>query len=239
MKQVMIYNQINTEYHGGKRYKNETLFNYFKSQIDWNLYLGWKVEDIVIGTNFDFEYKGVKNHELTDVCDYSGFNNFWYGALELMNRGILDCDYWLHDQDSWANRFFEFPSFEGEIAGCEYIGTPQWNCASVYMKKTCKEVLTYIVELMRQNPKASVSSDEEWIAWCRFDDRSQIKNYMSSINTTYNCGVTHFEKRYENANKPINVFSFKPDKKYDYNIIDGNLKKEMLSVFKKNKLEVL
>ena len=56
-------------------------------------------------------------------------------------------------------------------------------------------------------------SDEEWIAFCRFDEHSEIRNYLSSINTTYNCGVTHHNLRYDKATKPIRVFSFKPDKK--------------------------
>ena len=99
MKQVIVYNQIDSDYHGG-RCENETLFRYFRSQIDWSLSLGWKKDDIIIGTNFSFEYNGVKNHNLTDICTYSGFNNFWYGALELIKNGVLTEDFWLHDQDS-------------------------------------------------------------------------------------------------------------------------------------------
>ena len=33
---------------------NELLFNYFRAQVDNSLRLGWKREDIIIGTNFDF-----------------------------------------------------------------------------------------------------------------------------------------------------------------------------------------
>lgn len=239
MKHVIVYNQIDTDYHGGKRYTNETLFNYFRAQIDWSLHLGWKKEDIIIGTNFDFEYNGVKNYELTDVCTYSGFNNFWYGALELMNNGVLDDDFWLHDQDSWPHEYFDFPNFHGEIAGAEYIGTRQWNCGSIYIKKSAKSVLTYIVDLMRDNPEVPVSSDEEWIAFCRFDNNSDIKNYLQSIDTRYNCGVTHFSKRYNEATKPINVFSFKPDLGRDFDTVSDYLKQEMIDIFKKHKLEVV
>ena len=52
MKQVIIYNQINLEYHGGARYKNEELFNFLKANIDQSLRLGWKPEEIILGTNF-------------------------------------------------------------------------------------------------------------------------------------------------------------------------------------------
>ena len=236
MKNVIIYNQINTTYHGGKRYTDENLINYLKCQVEWSLKLGWKKEDIIIGTNFDFEHMGVKNYHLKNICEYSGFNNFWYGALELMDRGVLDDDFWLHDQDSWQNTKFDFPKFDGEVAGCEYIGTRQWNCGSIYFKKTCKPILQYIVDLMKDNPDVPVSSDEEWIAFCRFREESQIKNYLSSINTAYNCGVTHHEKRYEQATKPVHVFSFKPDKKSDFDVVKDKVNKDIINIFKKHKL---
>ena len=172
----------------------------------------------------------MKNHNLTDICTYSGFNIFWYGALELIKNGVLTEDFWLHDQDSWPVRNFEFPIFPGIIAGAEYQGTKQWNCGSIYMKDSVEPILDYIVELMRNNPEAPVSSDEVWIGWCRFDNMSQIKEYMSSINTTYNCGFTHFQKRYDVATKLINVFSFKPDLDRDFNIVKEYLPEEMLNV---------
>lgn len=241
MKQVLIYNQIDTNYHGASRYQNEELFNYFKAQIDWSLSLGWKKTDIIIGTNFDFSYNGITNYHLYDVCKYSGFNNFWYGAYELLSADINNDifegeDFWLHDQDSWPVRYFDFPIFEGEIAGCEYQGTNQWNCGSIYCKNSSKYVLEYIVKLMKDNPNLDISSDEVLIGWCRFDERSQISDLMKSINTRYNVGVTHFQKRFDFAEKPINVFSFKPDKNSDYKVVEKYLPKQIKNIFIKHNL---
>jgi len=237
MKQVIIYNQVKTKYHNGQKYTDESLFNFFRCHIDWSLQLGWKKEDIVIGTNFDFEYNGVKNHELKDVCWYSGYNNFWYGALELMKSGVITEDFWLHDHDSWANRYFEFPKFDGEIGGCEYQGTSQWNCATIYLKKSCIDILEYIVDILRDNPDIPVSSDEEWIAFCRFNPRSEVREYFSSLDTRYNCGITYFDKRYANATKPINVFSFRPD--YEtYRIAEPYVDDGLKTIFKKHRLEL-
>lgn len=236
MKHVIVFNQIDTTYHGGMNYENEQLFNYLRAQIDWSIQLGWKKEDIIIGTNFDFEYNGVKNYQLTDVCTYSGYNNFWYGALELMQNGVLNEDYWLHDQDSWPVRKFSFPKFNGEIAGCEYQATPYWNCSTIYLKKTSQFLLEYIVELMRDNPNAPVSSDEEWIIFCRSHEQSEVKEYFSSLDTRYNCGFTHFDLRYKNATKPINVYGFKPDLERDYSVFKDHLSDDMVNIFKKHRL---
>ena len=239
MKHVIVFNQIDTTYHGGMNYENEQLFNYLRAQIDWSIQLGWKKEDIIIGTNFDFEYNGVKNYQLTDVCTYSGYNNFWYGALELMKNGVLNEDYWLHDQDSWPVRYFNFPKFDGEIAGCEYQATPFWNCSTIYLKKTSQFLLEYIVELMRDNPDYPVSSDEEWIAFLRHSNHSEIKNYLTSINTRYNVGRTFFKDRYENATKPINVLAFKPDLDKDFNTIKHLLDEDFIDIFRKHNIALI
>jgi len=208
MKHVIIYNQLEVEYHGGKRYVNEDLFRFLHCQIDIILHLGWSPDDIILGTNFDFEYRGVKNHHLTNICKWSGFNNFWFGALELLQKGVIKDNFWLHDHDSWPIRKFDFPKFDGEIAGCEYVATREWNCGSIYCKQSCTDVLEYIVETLTINKDVIVSSDEIFISHLRA--HSPIKPMLSSIDNTYNVGVTHGPLRLNAATKPVNVLSFNP-----------------------------
>jgi len=56
MKNVLIYNRLENNL----RYTDKVLLNSLKAQVDNSLRFGWKRSDIVIGTNFDFEYNGVK-----------------------------------------------------------------------------------------------------------------------------------------------------------------------------------
>ena len=42
----------------------EHLINYLNAQVDNNIRLGWDLDDIIIGTNFDYEYRGIKNYLL-------------------------------------------------------------------------------------------------------------------------------------------------------------------------------
>ena len=235
MKNVIVYNQVNTDYHVGEKYTDEHLIDYLMCQIDNSLKLGWDRDDIIIGTNFDFEYRGIKNYLLEDVCTYSGFNNFWYGALELMNKGILVEDFWLHDQDSWPVRKFDFPDFDGEIAGCEYIKTRQWNCGSIFFKETSKFLLENIVYSMKNNTGQKISSDENWIAAFRFNTLSKNRHLFSSIDTRYNVGYTHFNQRYDRATKPINVFSFKPDHEC-FDVFESFINEDLLDIFRKHNL---
>ena len=147
MKNVLIYNIIDSN----KRYPNDILFNTLKAQIDNSLRFNWDPKDIILGTNFDFEYKGVKNIKLNNVCTYNPFVNKWYGMLELMETGALKDNFWFHDQDNWQVGEFIFPQFNGEIGGCTYVGTPEWNTASMFIKSGAIDILRYIKEFMDLN----------------------------------------------------------------------------------------
>lgn len=234
MKNVIIYNQLSTTNHGASRWSNESLFNYFRAQIDNSIKLGWEKEDIILGTNFEFEYNGVKSHMLTEICDWSGFNNFWFGALELVKKGIIADKFWLHDHDSWQIAPMEFPNFNGVIAGVEYVGTREWNCGSIYFNENSLDILEYIVNTLTLNKQADVSSDEIIIAFLR--QNSPLKDQMISINSRWNVGLTHAELRLLNAIKPVIVLSFKPDQK---NIFETLEKKNLYSLLDKDFLHIL
>ena len=59
---------------------------------------------------------------------------------------------------------------------------------------------------------------------------------ISSINTTYNCGLTHFDLRYENAKKPLNVCSFKPSEKKAWDKFEKVVNPNIIKHFKKHEL---
>ena len=183
MKNVMIYNIVDSK----RRHADEELSKLFQAQIDNSLHYGWHPDDIILGTNFDFEYKGVKSHHLTDICEFNIFNNKWYGMLELMKSGVLNDDFWFHDQDNWQVSPFDFPTFPGGVAACTYVMTPEWNTGSVFVKQSALIVLEYIVESMKLNP-IEYQSDENWISVLR--NQSEVSKFLSTINTEYCVGYT-------------------------------------------------
>ena len=232
MKNVMIYNRLDENL----RYTDEVLTNSFKAQIDNSLRLGWKVDDIIIGTNFDFEYNGVKNKPLTNVCRYNPFVNKFYGMLELMETGVLSDDFWFHDQDNWQLHPFGFPEFAGEIGGCTYVATPEWNTASLLVKKTSKFVIEYIKEFCDLNQNPDMFSDENYMAFIR--QQPAVTEYLTTLNNTYNVGKTHIQHRFAAATKPIHVIGCQPqiDKStrpfYDRGLIDNELNQIFKKYFK-------
>ena len=157
--------------------------------------------------------------------------------LELMENGVLKDDFWFHDQDNWQIGEFDFPQFTGEIGGCTYVGTPEWNTASMFIKSSSTDVIKYIKEFMDLNQGFNWFSDENYIAVLRA--QTEIKNYLTNINNQYNVGVTHIDSRYNAANKPIKIIGFKPNVSKDinafskYNLIDNKLS-EIFKLYKLN-----
>ena len=70
--------------------KMEGTLNLIKAQIDNSLDCGWDPKDIIIATNFNFEYRGVKTYTMDEICDYSQFYHRQYATLELMKKGLFE-----------------------------------------------------------------------------------------------------------------------------------------------------
>ena len=136
-----------------------------------------------------------------------------------MQKGIVTDKFWLHDHDSWQVAPMEFPEFNGDVAGVEYVGTREWNCGSVYFNENCLETLQYIVDTLEENKHSEVSSDEVIIAFLRRN--GEIQNKMISINQRWNVGLTHSNLRLEKAIKPVIVLSFKPDQKEIFKTLEN------------------
>jgi hypothetical protein len=78
----------------------------------------------------------------------------------------------------------------------------------MFFKKTSQFIVDYIVEFMKMNSEIELYSDENYISILR--NHSEIKSYLSTINNKFNVGLTHMEKRYEVAEKPVSVLGFQP-----------------------------
>jgi hypothetical protein len=232
MKNVMIYNIVDQN----RRHDNEELYKLFKCQVDNAFQYGWSISDIVIGTNFNFEYKGVRSYLLTDICTFNIFNNKWYGMCELMKKGILNDNFWFHDQDNWQINDISFPEFNGEIGAATYVRTPEWNTSAVYVKNTALPIIEYIVESMKMNP-IQYQSDENWIAFLR--QHSEIKDQLYTLNTQYCVGYTYLDDRIKSAEGPIRSLGFVPDTKSYEAFLDRDLIPEnLLKIFKKHYNEI-
>lgn len=213
MKNVLIYIKLeDTPY---KQHNN--ILNYLCAQIDNSLNFGWNPSDLIVVSNFNFEYKNIKNIFPKHLCDYNVWANKFYITKELLTDYFQD-DIWLHDYDVWQIDNFEFPKFNGMFAGCPYDDNhPNWNGGSFFFTKNSIPLLNYICDYYELNKEIISKLDDgrgsKWfsdeIILCDLRQIDQIKNLFSSLTPQYNLGMTFFETRYKCSIKPIKAIHVK------------------------------
>ena len=190
---------------------------YIKAQIDNSLAFGWKVEDIILATNFDFEYRGVKSVYFQNESNYSKFFLKQESILELWEKGILHKNIWYHDIDAFQNDEFGFPKFEGDWGQCPYVGkdgkNEEWNCGVVFYKPEAMDILKNLVEKQRTGKYGNC--DE--VTTRNFVRLSpEYSHRTATLNPTFNMGMSGFETRYSIAHKPVKILHFHPDNDKHY-----------------------
>ena len=93
MKNLMIY--VNPSKHFGKEEKISV-----EIQIENSLDLGWKAEDIILATNFPYEYSGVKSIWVSDdnYCVYHPPVSKLNAIIDLFKQKLIESGeiYWYH-----------------------------------------------------------------------------------------------------------------------------------------------
>ena len=83
--------------------------NYLKLQIENSINMGWDKKDIIPITNFPFEHMGVKAHIADSYCSWSSFVNKLVVINEMIDKGVITDNIWLHDCDCYQLVPFSFP----------------------------------------------------------------------------------------------------------------------------------
>lgn len=171
-----------------------------KVQIENSLELGWKLKDIILITNFDFQYGPVKATVIKDIEYFEPFPkaskiNAIIKLFEknLIIRGEL---YWFHDLDA----FQLIPMEDSEIKlGKAFLGLssydiynqPQnleenkknkkWNTGSVFFKKEAEEIFYRIKGIMYDHePKEEIALTE------LTNNYENIRKRVKELDGTYN-----------------------------------------------------
>lgn len=192
-------------------------------QIANSLDLGWKRDDIVVATNFPYEFLGVVSVPLPDNL----FNERHYQATKvapmeyLFKTGAIGDDvYWLHDFDAYQNIAFgeNEPELRGyDIGLTDYGRNERWNGGSMFLKKESKDIIEELKRMMEaENEGRKEYLNEEDILLTMFERNSQnISNRAKRLNISYNFGIKQMKLCYEKSIKPIRVLHFHPERKYN------------------------
>jgi len=200
-----------------KPYTFQNLEVEIKAQIDNAIAVGWPVEDLMLVTNFNYEYRGVKSTiiQLNDFC-MTGSKTF--AVLELFKKGLVDGPVWVHDLDIWQNEWFDLPQFT-DVGICTY-STPKFNGGSVFYRPSAQDMVQEVVD--------KINAKEEKVEEPTINRVYKQEKYNGRVvvcDQTYNLGCSGFVTRYNRAIKPIRCCHFHPNNRIavDTHMYDRNL----------------
>lgn len=205
-------------------------------QIDNSLALGWKIEDILIVTNFEYEYRGVEAFIVGDDC-YYGKNNFYMSTkipviIRLFEMGKIKEGeiYWFHDFDAFELSPLkeEDLGLDGYDAGFTSHGWKKlWNAGSFFFKTGSKDIFEQILHQMD-----SLNIDEQDALTYIWDkDVKGINKRYKLLNNTYNIGIYKTQYLINQADLPIRVAHFHPHKKRHLEIFRDVLPERLMIIF--------
>ena len=143
MQNIIVWIKNQRGYHF--RYVNnlDKADNYLRLQVENSLLLGWPKEDIILLTNFPFEYMGV-NAYVTDnpICQWSAFANRMVIINEAIKKGIINDNFWVHDADSYQLVPFSFPEECKDVGFTKHAaGRTKPQGASAFYRKTAYDLI--------------------------------------------------------------------------------------------------
>jgi len=119
--------------------------SYLKLQIENSLNLGWNKDDLVVITNFPFEYMGVKAHIATDICSWSAFANKLVVINEMIQKGIVHDNFWLHDNDAYQLVPFDFPEECKDVGYAKHaVGRQKPQGGSAFYRKSAFDIVDVV-----------------------------------------------------------------------------------------------
>jgi len=203
MKQLLIYIDSTS-----LSFDEETA-TLVKVQIDNSIEIGWDLEDILLVTNFDYEYRGVQSIKVSSdlFCWHCPISTKVYVINHLFGSGFFNKReiYWYHDFDAYESDKIK----EAEVCldGCSlgltaYRRSARWSTSSFFFKgdsglvfKLWQDVMDYFK-----------ADDERSLTFL-----TRIGNKVGKINTTYNLQMLNIRNCYWEAVKPVKVLHFHPD----------------------------
>jgi hypothetical protein len=189
-----------------------------KIQIENSMRLGWKAEDIMIVTNFDFQYGEVKAIVLKDVEFFerkpqaSKIN----AIIKLFDQGMIIKNelYWFHDLDAFQLEPLKTTDIKlsaNEIALTDFGGAKRfrgeqrWSTGTIFFKSRSIDIF----KRMQQVFYKKQCDEEEALGLLVIGD-PKIRSRVKKINNSYNFIGYNLKDVYKKSIKPLKVVHFHP-----------------------------
>jgi hypothetical protein len=154
MQNVFIWIDGGKQYNRSQKWKHsedkEKIFNYLKIQIENSINMGWDKKDIIPITNFEFEHMGVKANVAESFCSWSSFVNKLVVMDEMIEKGILHDNIWMHDCDGYQLIPFDFPEECGDWGYTKHDPRrPKMQGGSGFFRKEGYDIIKTISEAIQ------------------------------------------------------------------------------------------
>lgn len=176
----------------------------------------WKPEDIILVTNFSYEYKGIKALVINDeLCDSVEIKTSKIGIIiYLLENKILNELTWVHDLDSFQLVPLDLPPLDRDIGFVNYYYNGIINTGNVFFKPTALEVFKWIYYAVHKYNKL----DELALIKLLRKNFNNIHSKFRLMNVTYNIGMRETNFLVSVAEKPIKIVHFPP---YESAVLDS------------------
>lgn len=233
MKNLMIYFSSTGSFNNPRKGWPNDENTLIKIQIDNSLDLDWKKEDILLFTNFEYQYGDIKatvfnnsefSREELELMKQVPEASKTIFAAKMFEKGLIDSNkkdeiYWLHDLDSFQLQ----PITDSELKLDEYDagavnypiarmpGIVNYHTSTVFFKPSAKDIfLTAVKILFEKNidPKRPFD-DEHALNWLCNTDQN-LRKRIKDLGYRYTIKRYQFE-RYLDAIKPIKIAHLRPN----------------------------
>lgn len=225
MKNLLIY--ISPEKGFDKEHEELT-----KIQIDNSLELGWKKEDIMLVTNFAWNYNGIKAHVIRGKLNaIDGNRSSKILAINrLFDQGkIRDGDVvWFHDHDAFQLLPFEEPKLGENVMAITSEGyRGRWNAGSFFFNRGAADLFMKVYDSMIENN----TNEQDALT-------SLIGSGLTGcvrLNNRYNLGIYKIDFVLRKIEQPLLVAHFHPHKRKHRRIFNERnlLPERLLKIFAK------
>jgi hypothetical protein len=185
-----------------------------KVQIDNSLTLGWAAEDVVLVTNFPYEYRSIRATVVGDGLEAHGVNTKGWNVATLLDLPILPQDtLWLHDFDAFQLVPFDDPlaRHTAALALTDYGWRPQINGGSIFFRPDAVGFFRALRAGMELQQQAGLKHGEEIVMQSLIG--GAFSNCFVRLDCSYNFGMRHIDVQWRNSTKPIKVAHFHPAKR--------------------------
>jgi len=207
MKNLLIY--INPK---GFDKESEKLI---KIQIENSLEF-WKLEDIVLVTDFPYEYMGVKATVIDKAfCPFYVEASKITAIVRMFDLGLIGKElYWCHDLDAFQMEpFDERNPIIIDMGLTDYGRKPTYQMGSFFFRNSAEDLLRENARRLKPglNEDGRHMQDETAMIDMVNENSLNVNSRVKRLNITYNFGMRKVGLCYKKALKPLKVLHFHPN----------------------------